>query len=341
MIKIFRYIAVEKGLTEVVRTLITECGIGVNERTTSEISAVTPLHVAVLHGQAHLIPMLIALGADVNMLDQEKHCCPLIAAIILQDEWSVQLLIEAKANANRMSREGRGPMYIAAEKDSASILRMLIEKCGIDIDAPATNEVDKGSPLHVAAMFDNASSVAVLLQMGANINLKDALGRTAEEIAKNAFSRKAYDVLRNHVHKDSLSQPQEREEVFDNNEMIYDTGDSTDSADLASQSQSQSLTYPDEYLIDDNEVVVRDEIERDDREEEEEEEEIDNRRQDMNFADQDVDVEVDGVEDVDHEFSTFISSSQSQSDGQYHICNLSKCSASRLYCTCLKLKAHR
>ena len=93
------------------------------------------------------------------------------------------------------------------------------------------------------------------------------------------------------------------------------------------------------YIIDDNEVVVRDETDRDDREEEEEE--IESRRQDKNVADQDVEVEVDGVEDVDHEFSTFISSSQSQSDGQYHICNLSKCSASRLYCTCLKLKAHR
>ena len=311
-----------------------------NERTTSEISAVTPLHVAVLHGQAHLIPMLIALGADVNMLDQEKHCCPLIAAIILQDEWSVQLLIEAKANANRMSREGRGPMYIAAEKDSASILRMLVEKCGIDIDAPATNEVDKGSPLHVAAMFDNASSVAVLLQMGANILLKDALGRTAEEIAKNAFSRKAYDVLRNHIHKDSLSHPQEREreEVAENNEISYDSGNSTDSADLTPQ--SQSFTYPDEYIIDDYEVGERDDVcktDRDDREEEE----IESHRQQINWADRGVEVEVDGVEDVDQEFPTLVSSSQSQSDGQYHICNLSKCSASRLYCTCLKSKAHR
>jgi PAB1-binding protein PBP1 len=37
-----------------------------------------------------------------------------------------------------------------------------------------------------------------LLQMGADMYIKDALGRTAEDIAKNAFSRKAYDVLKNH-----------------------------------------------------------------------------------------------------------------------------------------------
>jgi ankyrin repeat protein len=223
------YVAVEKGLTEVVRALITECGIGVNERTTLETSAATPLHVAVLHGQYHIIPVLLSLGADVDILDQEKSCSPLIMAIILEDEWSVRLLIDAKANISRSSREGRSPMYIAAEKDNASILRLLVERCGIDVNAPATNEGHKGCPLHVATMFDNAHAVSVLLQMGANVYLKDALGgtaediaietssnsnpnhnsnpnpnpnplgRTAEDIAIETSSSMALDVLRNHV----------------------------------------------------------------------------------------------------------------------------------------------
>jgi Ankyrin repeats (3 copies)/Ankyrin repeat len=240
-----RYIAVEKGLTEVVRTLIMECGIGVNEPTTSEISAVTPLHVAVLHGQSHLIPMLIELGADVNLLDQEKHCCPLIAAIILQDEWTVQLLIEAKANANRLSREGRGPMYIAAEKDSASILRMLVEKCDIDVNAPATNEIDKGSPLHVAAMFDNASSVSVLLQMGADMYIKDALGRTAEDIAKNAFSRKAYDVLKNH---ERMLEMKNYDPTTLNASSICSEKDNSDFEEVSSSADVQSLTSCEETV---------------------------------------------------------------------------------------------
>lgn len=289
----YRYIAVEKGLTEVVRTLITDCGIGVNERTTSEVSAVTPLHVAVLHGQSHLIPMLIALGADVNLLDQEKHCCPLIAAIILQDEWSVQLLIEAKANANRLSREGRGPMYIAAEKDSASILRMLVERCGIDVNAPATNEIDKGSPLHVAAMFDNASSVSVLLQMGADIDIKDALGRTAEEIARNAFSRKAYDVLRNHVRltelkaSESVSQSTESELVHDS-DYSYDITDSSDGGDTL---KSLSPTVAEDASSDEEGV---DSIEG--REEVTLDENMDSSGVAVKGAMEDI-----GVEDVDHD----------------------------------------
>jgi len=78
------YVAVEKGLSEVVRVLITRNLFGVNERTTSEASGATPLHVAILHGQSHMIPMLLEMGADVNLLDQEKFCSPLIMAIILQ-----------------------------------------------------------------------------------------------------------------------------------------------------------------------------------------------------------------------------------------------------------------
>ena len=227
-----------------------ECGIGVNEPTTSEISAVTPLHVAVLHGQSHLIPMLIDLGADVNLLDQEKHCCPLIAAIILQDEWTVQLLIEAKANANRLSREGRGPMYIAAEKDSASILRMLVEKCDIDVNAPATNEVDKGSPLHVAAMFDNASSVSVLLQMGADMYIKDALGRTAVDIAKNAFSRKAYDVLKNHERMLDMKKNDAMTNIASSSSSLDDINDVREDNSTA---DAQSLTSRDDTAsLDDN-----------------------------------------------------------------------------------------
>ena len=345
----------EKGLAEVVRTLITECGIGVNERTTSEISAVTPLHVAVLHGQAHLIPMLIALGADVNMLDQEKHCCPLIAAIILQDEWSVQLLIEAKANANRMSREGRGPMYIAAEKDSASILRMLVEKCGIDINAPATNELDKGSPLHVAAMFDNASSVAVLLQMGADIFLKDALGRTAEEIAKNAFSRKAYDVLKNHIERNNLIRPTDDiENTVEEEEVKCDNEESFDSADITYQSQPQM--YIDEYIIDDDEEGEADDVGEQDREEDideyREEVGIEKSNDEENVCDNDNETEneneneneniqAEAIEDANTDFSISLLSTNTHSHSQTPNCNLAQCSASNLFCTCSPLKAAR
>ena len=78
------YVAVEKGLSEVVRTLVTRGLFGINEATTTEPSGATALHVAILHGQSHLIPMLLELGADVNQLDLEKFCSPLIMAIILQ-----------------------------------------------------------------------------------------------------------------------------------------------------------------------------------------------------------------------------------------------------------------
>lgn len=207
------YVAIEKGLTEVVRTLITKKGISVNERVTSEPSAARPLHVAVLHGQSHLIPFLISMGANVNEADQEKQCTPLIMATVLQDECAVRLLIRHGADATRVSREGRSATYIAAEKGHSGILRLLIEECGISVNAPTTNETNKGTPLHVAAMFDNVHTVSQLLSMGADVNAVDTLGRRPQDLAKEASSFAALYLLtwhsRNSSPENALHDPTE------------------------------------------------------------------------------------------------------------------------------------
>jgi ankyrin repeat protein len=100
------------------------------------------------------------------------HIYKYVRIHLLKDEWSVRLLLDAKAKTDRLSREGRSPLFIAAEKDDASILRLLIEKCNLDVNAPATNEGHQGSPLHIATMFNNVCAISVLLLMGANVYLK-------------------------------------------------------------------------------------------------------------------------------------------------------------------------
>lgn len=192
------YVAVEKGLTDVVRALLGHGSVDVNEPVTSESSAARPLHVAVLHGQSHLIPILIGLGADVNIADEDRLCTPLLMAIILQDVWSVRLLLKANADATRLSREGRSAMYIAAEKGNSTIIKLLVNFCAADINKPTTTEPHQGNALHIAVMFDNSFTVMDLLQMGANINLPDSLGRRPLDLAKETESEGALEVLNRH-----------------------------------------------------------------------------------------------------------------------------------------------
>ena len=79
--------AVEKGLTDVVRALLCNPSVSINAPVTSESSQVRAIHVAVLHNQSHLIPLLISHGADVNIADSDRLCTPLLMATILQDVW--------------------------------------------------------------------------------------------------------------------------------------------------------------------------------------------------------------------------------------------------------------
>ena len=101
----------------------------------------------------------------------------------------MRLLLKAGANPSRLSREGRSPMYIAAEKGNGSILRLLVQMCGVDVNAPATNEPHKGCPLHVAATFDNPNALYQLLALGADARQRDAFGRTPLDIARGSASR--------------------------------------------------------------------------------------------------------------------------------------------------------
>jgi ankyrin repeat protein len=190
------YVAIEKGLTEVVKALAGIPEVDINAPVTTERNAARPLHVAILYGQSHLIPLLISLGADVNLPDDERKCSPLLMATLLKDAWSVKLLLRAKADPCQLSREGRSALYIAAEKGFSGILRLLIEDSSdVDINGPVTSEFHRGTALHIAAMFDNAHTVIELLSLGADVNTLDATGRKAITVAKEMSSVRAEAVL--------------------------------------------------------------------------------------------------------------------------------------------------
>jgi len=192
------YVAIEKGMTEVVSKLIVECGISVNAPTAMESSGSKPLHLALLHSQAHLLPVLLSLGADINSTDSEKNCTPLLMAAILEDEWSVRLLLEAGADVTKCTTEGRTAMYIAAEKGNTTIMLLLAAQQGVDLDAPCTNERGESSPLHVAATFNNAHAVWRLLERGADLNKLDARGKRPIDLARETSSFAAEETLLQH-----------------------------------------------------------------------------------------------------------------------------------------------
>eukprot|EP01041_Mallomonas_annulata_P001842 gene1842-3575_t len=198
------YVAVEQGMSEVVRALV-DRGVDINAPMTAEPSLARALHVAVLHEQNQLIGTLVALGAGVDDADEGHGCTPLAMAVLLENETAVGLLLQCGADASIRTKEGRTVLYVAAERGLCGILHLLAKRptsSGMAVlDAPCSSEIGAGGPLHVAAQYNCADSVWELLRLGADPSVKDGRGLTAIEVAKVYKADAAEAVLLQHGSK--------------------------------------------------------------------------------------------------------------------------------------------
>lgn len=197
MFRLHRFLACEKGLADVMLALM-RAGVSINAPATEEITAYPPLHVAVIHFQNQLVSMLLSLGANINATAGEGRWTPLVEATILGNEWCVRKLVACGADPSIPSREGRLVYYFACEKGHAGILRHLLQSYSFNVNFPVTYELPRFNCLHIAASYNHAHIVAQLLDFGADVNVKDAAGRTALQIAEFSNAEASKLVLQMH-----------------------------------------------------------------------------------------------------------------------------------------------
>ena len=68
------------------------------------------------------VQLLIAAGADVNVEDIQG-IKPSMHASILEEEVSVELLLERRASSNAKTKKGVTTLEIALENDSANVVK--------------------------------------------------------------------------------------------------------------------------------------------------------------------------------------------------------------------------
>lgn len=141
------------------------------------------LHTAVQVGDEGMVRLLLAAGGDPNAADHNGHS-PMSWAILQNREGIKTILEEAGAKPTRVD------MVFAEDLDA---LRAELEA---DPKALALSYGTFGfSLLHHAALRGKIESAKLLVELGADTHMKDVVGRTPLNVAKDADQRDLVEYL--------------------------------------------------------------------------------------------------------------------------------------------------
>jgi len=123
---------------------------------------------------------LLKYGVDPNSLSFEEPgerrtllCLTIDEAVKIEDYTKVDLLLNAKADANKRCENGVFPLELAVKHSNMQLARTLFKKQA----DPNQTDAKLVSPLHSAVHKDTAKMVQLLLMHKANVNATDKVGQ--------------------------------------------------------------------------------------------------------------------------------------------------------------------
>lgn len=128
----------------------------------------TPLHLVETPECAKL---LINKGANVNIEDTGSKTPLHYAAQFDTSGAIVELLLQTNANANAKTITGATPLHIASAYNNKEAVKRLLQVKDIDLDA--THNKDLTTPLHYAINREFTEIATLLIESGADCNIKE------------------------------------------------------------------------------------------------------------------------------------------------------------------------
>lgn len=174
-------------------------------------SKTTALHYAADSGNAAIVELLLEKGADVNLKAKLYQESALHFATWARSERCVELLLEYGADIGARKKEGTSALQMAARDGNETLVRLLIDNGAdihmtdnhgcqalqyavetaqtdivylllvkdADINGGFSAECRGDTPLYKAVHFGHQDMVEILIAEGADIAIRNTLGRTA------------------------------------------------------------------------------------------------------------------------------------------------------------------
>jgi ankyrin repeat protein len=102
--------------------------------------------------------------------------------------------MEAKADPNIQTREGKTAYFMAAQQGHAHVLKKLKHAADVHI----AESMAGATPLHAAALSGHCECVRELISAGANVLALNFKGKTALQVAEEHKNHDVANLLREH-----------------------------------------------------------------------------------------------------------------------------------------------
>jgi ankyrin repeat protein len=178
------HIAAGEGHSEIVELLL-EWHMDIESKDGFEC---TPLHFASEHGHVAAIQILLHFGAKTNAMDI-YNLTPLQRAVRKGQAEAVRILVQFDDKDLTISRcaNGYSLLHLVCESGHTNVIDTLFSLDIINRDINQTTEdEEKHTLLHVAILFGRVEMATYLLDKGAGLEVKNAMGQTALHLAAGA-----------------------------------------------------------------------------------------------------------------------------------------------------------
>ncbi|NXJ46347.1 ZDH13 Palmitoyltransferase, partial [Spizaetus tyrannus] len=146
----------------------------------------TPLHWAIRQGHLPMVMLLLKCGADPSLIDGEGFSS-IHLAVLFQHMPIIAYLISKGQNVDTTDFNGQTPLMLSAQKAVGPEPTRFLLKFNPSLSA--VDNVQKNTALHWAITSGNTSAVDLLLEAGASLDIKNAKGETALDLAYQSLNR--------------------------------------------------------------------------------------------------------------------------------------------------------